>query len=550
MPSSLYKGSVGRPWRQFLVASVLIILTACASEEEAQRGTIGFVEGFIGGVAADEPRAVLIGRDVLSAGGSAADAATAVYFALSVTMPSSASLGGGGVCVVRNAVDQTTRTLDFLARAPQEIPRGAARPSAIPGNPRGFFALHSKLGRLRWEELVGPAETLARFGSPVSRAFANDLAQVERALLAEVPSRRIFGHSSGQRVLREGETMVQVELASVLGRLRHEGPGAFYGGTMTRSFIDAVADAGGTLSADDLRAYRPVWRDTITVPFGNFTAHFASPPGAAGGVAAQMWGMLSDEDRFADAAEDERQHLLAETALRAFADRGQWLQPDGTSSIPSAELAAPARIERLMASYGANRHLPAAQLNPPPVERLENPYATSFVVFDRYGSAVACALTMNNLFGTGRFATGTGVLLAAYPAGAGRGPTSLGPMMVVNETVERLFFAAASSGGVAAPTSMVNVAARTLLAQEPLDAAMQAKRIHHEGVPDITFFEHGTDDAVQKSLLGRGHRLARTPALGRVNAAYCGRGIPSSTVNCSILADIRPRGYGLAVSTD
>ncbi|MBT3358495.1 MAG: gamma-glutamyltransferase [Rhodospirillales bacterium] len=526
------------------------MLSACASEEETQRGTIGFVEGFIGGVAADEPRAALIGRDVLSAGGNAADAATAVYFALSVTMPSSASLGGGGVCVVRDAYDQTTRTLDFLARAPRQVPKGASRPSAVPGNPRGFFALHSKFGRLRWEELVGPAESLARFGSPVSRAFASDLAQVERALLAEAPSRRIFGHSSGKRVLREGETMTQIELAAVLGRLRRDGPGAFYGGTMTRNFIEAVADAGGALTAEDLRAYRPVWRDTIAVPFGHLTAHFASPPGAAGGVAAEMWSMLNNDGRFEDAAEDERPHLLSETAMRAFADRGQWVQPDGSSSVPPADLASEDRAERLMASYRADRHLPAAQMNPAPLERLENPYATSFVVFDRFGSGVACALTMNNLFGTGRFATGTGVLLAAYPAGAGRGPTSLGPMIVVNDTVERMYFAAASSGGVAAPTSMVNVAARTLLTESSLEAAMQAKRVHHEGVPDITFFEQGFDDAAQKALLKRGHRLARTPALGRVNAAHCVRGIPERYAKCSIWADIRPRGYGLAVSAD
>ena len=465
-------------------------------------------------------------------------------------MPSSAGLGGGGVCVVRNAYDQTTKTLDFLARPPNKVLPGASRPSAIPGNPRGFFALHSKFGRLRWEELIGPAENLARFGLPVSRAFANDLAQVERALLAETPTRRTFGHSSGRRVLREGETLIQIELAAVLGRLRREGPGAFYGGTMTQNFVDAVADAGGSLDKEDLRAYRPVWRETIPVLFGNLTAHFSSPPGAAGGLAAQMWRMLTDQGRFEESDEAGRQHLLAESALRAFADRGQWLKSDGSSSIPLADLVSETRIGPLMESFRENQHLPADQLTPAPLERLENPNATSFVVIDRDGSAVACALTMNNLFGTGRFAPGTGVLLAAYPGGAGRGPTSLGPLVVVNETVQRLFFAAASSGGVAAPTSLVNVAARTLLTDVELEAAMQAKRIHHEGVPDITFFENGIDDAAQKALLGRGHRLARTPALGRVNAAYCPRGIPSESARCSIRADIRPRGYGLAVSAD
>ena len=124
-------------------------------------GQLGHVEGFLGGVAADEPRAALIARDVLSQGGNAADAAVALGFALSVTLPSRAGLGGGGGCMAFAAGAKSVN--GGVPEAVLFTPTGASggpnadRPAAAPMLARGLYLLHARYGHLPFETLTAPA---------------------------------------------------------------------------------------------------------------------------------------------------------------------------------------------------------------------------------------------------------------------------------------------------------------------------------------------------------------------------------------------------------
>src|SRR6185312_14986487 len=55
----------------------------------------------------------------------------------------------------------------------------------------------------------------------------------------------------------------------------------------------------------------------------------------------------------------------------------------------------------------------ASDLQEAPLPSL--PASTSFVTLDKDGNSVACTLSMDNLFGTGRVLPGLGFLLAASP---------------------------------------------------------------------------------------------------------------------------------------
>ncbi len=550
------KGKAGRTRRQLALRAGFFVflafgLSACSLPEkiaglaDVEKEKAKELEFFPGGVAADEPLAAKVGRDLIMAGGTAADAAAGVYFALSVTLPSSASLGGGGSCVVWDYWSGKVEAIDFLSRPPAAPSATATRPSAVPGNVRGFASIHSRYGRLRWGQIVAPAEAMARFGVRVSRAFSTDLKSVEAALLAESETRRIFGRKDGKSLVGEGDQLVQTDLAETLGRIRQFGPDGFYRGDPAVKLAAAFSAAGGTLSEDDLAGYRSQWRKTIEVPYGPLTLHFAPPPAAAGAVEAQILSMLTDGDAYKSATPEQRNHLFAEVSLRAFADRGRWLRGDGSSSVPPDSLVSKERTASLMQSYRPKSHVPAASLKPAPVKRLENPAATSFVVIDGAGSAVACALTQNNLFGTGRVAPGTGVIPAALPGRAGRGPVSLGPAVAIDHKYKDFYFAIAASGGVAAPTAVANVMVKALIEKRKLADAVAAKRLHHGGDPDLLFYEQGFDENALKDLSGRRHALAATKSLGRVNAASCTSGLPFQPQTCSLESD--PRGYGLSV---
>ena len=517
------------PWRQCKPALFIAVLGLTLAACNIGQQTSGVPVGFVGGVVADEPRAALAGRDILAAGGSAADAVAAAAFTMAVTLPSRVGLGGGGMCLVYDQRLNRVEAIDFAVRAP-------AAPSAagVPGMVRGLQNLYGRQGKLRWEQLVAPAEGMARFGTPVSRAFANDLATAGGTLGQDPAARQIFLREGAP--LAEGDILTQNDLSTVLAAIRARGGNEFYQGQVADQFVAGAMATGAAITAEDLRATAPTPRASVLVRQGDITVHFAPPPAIAGVSEAQLFGMLAPRWRRASA--EERPHLLAEADLRAAIDRARWLAAD-LSTNPAADLLAGAqRTEGLMQDYRTNaRTAPGAA----PAPRLLNAATAGVAAVDREGGGVACSFTLNEMFGIGRVAPGTGVLLAAAPDGAGRGPQLLTPMLAAVRS-GRIVYASTASGGWPGVSAQVQVAVRTIVENRPLEEAMDAARIHNPGTEEVL-----AEEALQGPLPGlaaRGYHPRLTANLGQVNAIFCPEGLFENAEACQFRAD--RRGFGLA----
>jgi gamma-glutamyltranspeptidase/glutathione hydrolase len=524
-------GCRGRSCQWLCAALLALTVGSCQSGNVKDAGVIGSVEGFAGAVVADDPRAAIAARDTLVAGGSAADAAVAVYFTLAVTLPSSAGLGGGGVCLIHEPESERPIALDFLPRASSDGSFG------LPGNVRGMAVLQARYGRLKWSQLLAPAVELAR-GSAVSRALARDLATVGTPLLDEPELRAIYGRADGS-IADAGDGLQQLDLAATISQIQRDGAGALYSGQLSLRLASAAQSIGRPLEGGTLRAIQAQASDALTVNVGERAAYFAAPPADGGLLRAELLALLMQNGVYVSAPESERPHLLVEATKRTLADHASWSQTAGNNGEGAAALLSAGHLQSLMQTYSAGAASPA---DAAAADQGEDPGSSGFVVADRDGLVVACEVTMNRLFGDRRVVPGTGVILAAPPGAAGM---PLGPMLAVSPQRESVDFAATASGGQAGASALIAVFLDSVLRGRPLDDALAAKRVHDSGAPTTVLYEDGTPEAVVAGLSQRGHAVQPSGPLGQVNALWCPEGLPDHPDSCQAGSD--PRASGLAI---
>jgi gamma-glutamyltranspeptidase/glutathione hydrolase len=458
----------------------------------------------------------LVARDILAAGGNAADAAVAAYFTLAVTMPSAAGLGGGGVCLVNDPTKEAVDAFDFL---PRSAKGGLV---AIPGNVRGMAAINARYGKLPWSQLVAPAANVASNGTAISRALTTEMKAAGTRLTEDPQMAAIFAKPDGS-FLGESDNLRQVDLGATLERIRVNGVNELYGGLLGQKLAEAAQSIGAPLTIEDLRAAKTVAYKPMEIPIGDHALLFPAPPSAGGILAAQMVEAL-------DHGKADDPVFMAKAINGLVADRESWMKPGGDAAKPAADVLAEDHVRAAIDVKPDGNGFAVK----------ENPSATGLVAIDKDGLGVTCDFTMNLPFGSARIAPGTGIILAPAPNAEGAGFSALAPMMLANHHTGHLYFLAAGSGGAPAAIAEAMIFDAVYRHQKPLDEAIQKGRLFADGAGTI-YLEDAASGG-QSAIAGAGFKTMRTEPLARINAIFCPNSAPSSPDTCQLRNDFRGNG--------
>ncbi|MDO9296594.1 gamma-glutamyltransferase [Bradyrhizobium sp.] len=542
---------------------VVLVVPAGAQERRAYipTGAAHAVSAKQGMVVAQEKIGARIGADILRQGGNAVDAAVATGFALAVTYPRAGNIGGGGFMIIHSAERREDVAIDYRETAPTAATRdmflGAdgkpdiakSRDSAlsigVPGTVAGLALALEKYGsgQFTLADLLKPAIVLARDGFVIADDMADTLPGIARRLSRWPASAKIFSRADGSS-LREGDTLVQTDLAATLAAIAAQGARGFYHGPVAEKLAAGVRDAGGIMTVDDLRSYQPVIRAPVRGSYRGYEIISMPPPSSGGVVLLETLNILEGfplPDMKQGAAPSL--HVMIEAMKRAYADRARYLGDPDFISAPVATLMSKEYAATQRASIDLDRATPwtdaldALSVTP----RREGSNTTHYSVVDSRGNAVSNTYTLNFPYGVGLIADGTGVLLnnelddfTAAPGasnafglvgfeanlpGPGKRPlSSMTPTIVLKDGKPVLV--TGSPGGSRIISTVLQVIVNVLDYKMDVAAAVAAPRLHHQWLPDVVRIERGFADDALAGLRARGHEVIEP--LGQTSANSIG----------------------------
>lgn len=409
------------------LALPLLFLSACVAPSTASSPDTVAARG---AVSSADLRASEAGREILRAGGSAADAAIAMMLALTVVEPQSSGIGGGGFFVHHDADSGEIETYDGRETAPaaatptyffengEPMSRSEAVPGGksvgVPGNLRMMALVHEEQGKLPWARLFEPAIRLARDGFAVTPRLHNALARSDH--ITSPWAREQFFDANGA-AKPVGTILKNPELANLLETLAARGADHFYVGPPAQDLVQTVRTASqnpSPMTLGDLASYDAKERPPVCGMYREYRICGMGPPSSGGTTVFAILKQLEGFDLSALGKDNPvAWHLIAESMRLAYSDREVYQADADYVDVPVAGLIDPgylAERARLISPDGSIPHVTAGR--PPGAKRMpavadgEVPSTSHMVAIDSQGDVASVTSTIEGAFGSGLTSNG------------------------------------------------------------------------------------------------------------------------------------------------
>jgi gamma-glutamyltranspeptidase / glutathione hydrolase len=501
-----------------------------------------------GAVVSAHPLASQVGVTMMRQGGNAIDAAIATQLALAVVYPEAGNLGGGGFLVASLANGKNI-ALDFREKAPMgaskdmyldpqgnpltNLSQNGHLASGIPGTVAGIF-YSLKYAKLPLKKLIQPAIDLAEKGFVITAAEARNLNGNQESFKKYNTVMPVFVKEKGWK---QGDTLVQKDLAKTLRLIRDLGVKGFYEGETARLIVEEMQRGKGIISYDDLRNYSAKEREPMVFDYKKYYSVVTMPlPSSGGIILPQMMRMIEDQPLNSFGFETVKSvHLMTEIERLAYADRAKYLGDIDYYKVPVKTLISYPYLYKIMELYnpdsaGNSKKVDAGIIS------IEKEETTHLNVYDGEGNAVSITTTLNGGYGCKTVVAGAGFLLnnemddfsikAGVPnmygaVGAEANSIAPGKRMLSSMTPTivlkkgKPFLVVGTPGGTTITTSVFQTILDIIEFNMSTEDAVNKPKFHHQWLPDVLFVEKDFPMNVREELQKMGYKIAQRESIGR-----------------------------------
>ena len=384
---------------------------------------VGPTIGRQGMVATGHPLATAASLEVLKKGGNAVDAAVVAAFTLAVVEPHASGLGGKSFIMIRKAKTGKVISIDASTVAPglATLNRYSGdktgrlegwKSSAVPGMLAGLSLALERHGTISLSEALEPAIHYAREGFPVDPFLAQAI-RMRFKLISRNPATAAIFAPHG-RPLREGERLVQKDLAVSLRKIAQKGPSVFYQGELADAIEAGMVNGGGLVRKSDLAHYKVLEREVLSGSYRDYEIYTHGPP-TAGLTLLEVLNILEGYDLGRAGFRSARAiSLVAQAMKQAYADREVYIGDPDFVRVPVDRLVSKeyarevrAKIDQFLKTGLTSFPLKRLSFTDPPWHES----TTHISVVDKEGNLVAVTQTLYSFFGSGVVIPGTGILM-------------------------------------------------------------------------------------------------------------------------------------------